>query len=128
LIRLIAFLADAATSSANTSNPTGGAEPPGWAKALTSAGPLPILIVGMVLIMLFMGRSKKTQERKREDMLKQLKRGDRIQTIGGILGTVVRAEETQVEVKVDESNNTKMWFTRSAIHRVVDEEKAEAKP
>jgi preprotein translocase subunit YajC len=127
LNRLIAFLADAANSSANTPSPTSGGDAPGWAKALTSAGPLPILIVGMVLIMLFMGRSKKTQERKREDMLKQLKRGDRIQTIGGILGTVVRAEETQVEVKVDESNNTKMWFTRSAIHRVVDEEKAEAK-
>jgi preprotein translocase subunit YajC len=118
---VIVFLAQA--SNAPTTQP----EAPGWAKFITQSGPLPILIVGMVLIMLFMGRSKKTQERERENMLKQLKRGDRVQTIGGIVGTVVRAEDSQVEVKVDESNNTKIWFTRSAIHRVVDESKAEAK-
>jgi hypothetical protein len=28
---------------------------------------------------------------------------------------------------VDEANNTKMWFTRSAIHQVIEEEKTEAK-
>ena len=37
-------------------------------------------------------------------MLKQLKRGDRIQTIGGIQGTVVTVEENRVAVKVDESH------------------------
>ena len=30
-----------------------------------------------------------------------------------------------MEVKVDEGNNTKMWFARSAIARVIDAEKAE---
>jgi preprotein translocase subunit YajC len=58
-------------------------------------------------------------------MLKQLKRGDRIQTIGGIQGAVVRAEESRVEVKVDESSNTKIWFARTAIARVIEAEKVE---
>ena len=61
------------------------------------------------------------------ESLKQLKRGDRIQTIGGILGNVLRVEENRIEVKVDETNNTKMWFTRNAIHRVIDEDKADVK-
>jgi preprotein translocase subunit YajC len=66
-----------------------------------------------------MMRSKKNQDRSRQDMLKQLKRGDRIQTIGGIIGTVVEAREDEVLVKVDESSNTKLRFVRSAIHRVI---------
>jgi preprotein translocase subunit YajC len=60
-------------------------------------------------------------------MLSQLKRGDRVQTIGGILGTVVEARESEVVLKVDESANTKIRFSRSAIHRVLDEETAEEK-
>ncbi len=124
-MNIIVFLADAVTSA--TSPVSGGASPetPGWAKIITS--PMFPLILGMVVLFMFMSRSKKSQDRKRDDMLKQLKRGDRIQTIGGILGTVLRAEESRVEVKVDESSNTKIWFTRSAIHRVVEDDKAEVK-
>jgi preprotein translocase subunit YajC len=121
-LNIILFLAQA-TQAASTTQ--GAAEAPGWAKLLGS--PMFPLILGMVVLFMFMSKSKKKTEQKREDMLKQLKRGDRIQTIGGILGTVLRAEESRVEVKVDEGGNTKIWFTRSAIHRVVEEEKAEAK-
>jgi preprotein translocase subunit YajC len=60
-------------------------------------------------------------------MLGQLKKGDRIQTIGGVLGTVVEARDTEVLVKVDESSNTKIRFARSAIHRVLEDDKAEVK-
>ena len=61
-------------------------------------------------------------------MSNTLPRGaDRVQTIGGILGKVVEAEETKVLLKVDESSNTKIWFSRSAIDRVLEEEKSESK-
>ncbi len=50
-----------------------------------------------------------------------------MQTIGGELGKVVEAREDRVLLKVDESSNTKIWYTRSAINRVLGEEKAEAK-
>jgi preprotein translocase subunit YajC len=42
------------------------------------------------------------------------------------LGTVVEAREDEVVLKVDETSNTKIKFTRSAIHRVLEEEKAAA--
>ena len=73
---------------------------------------------------IFVFRSKRTQDKKRTDMLSALKRGDRVQTIGGILGTVVEARDADVLLKVDESSNTKIRFSRSAIHRVLEEEKA----
>ena len=117
------FLADTVQPAVST---TGGSDAaPAWFKIFGNQF-FP-LILGLVVLMWLMSRFKNTKDKTRLDMLKQLKRGDRIQTIGGILGTVLRTEENRVEVKVDEANNTKVWFTRSAIHQVIEEEKTEAK-
>ena len=67
------------------------------------------------------------EKKKRDQMLAELKKGARIQTIGGILGTVLDVRDSEVLVKVDESTNTKMRFARSAIHRVLDDDKVESK-
>ncbi len=99
---------------------------PGWFSVFSN--PL-VAIPALVIVasMLFGNKGKKADEKVRLEMLKNLKRGDRIQTIGGILGAVVRAEETRVEVKVDESSNVKIWFARTAISKVVEADKADAK-
>jgi preprotein translocase subunit YajC len=103
---------------------------PGWAEILSS--PMTLIMACLLIFYVFIIRSKKKQDTSRRDMLNQLKKGDRIQTIGGILGTVIEAREDEVLVKVDESSNTKIRFARSAIHRVMedakDKEKAAAKP
>ena len=116
-MNIIALLAAAPTTPA----PTGNA--PGWFTFLQSPLLLPVLAV--LVLFTFMGKGKNKEEKARKEMLKQLKRGDRIQTIGGIQGAVCRAEESRVEVKVDEASNTKIWFARSAIARVIEAEKAE---
>ena len=128
-MNLFLILADAATQTAVESGgavtsaapATGGPPPPGWFTLLQ--GPLFPLMVGVLILYLFVFRSKRQTDKKRSDMLTQLKRGDRVQTIGGILGTVVEARDTDVLLKVDESSNTKIRFARSAIHRVVEEDK-----
>lgn len=112
------MLAQAATQP--TSKPA-----PGWAQLLNS--PLFPLIVGIALLYFFMSRSKRTEQKKREQMLAELKRGARVQTIGGILANVVEAREDKVLLKVDETSNTKIWFSRSAIHRVLEDEKSDVK-
>ncbi len=99
---------------------------PGWFSAFQS----PLVAIPAIVIvasLLFGNKGKKADEKARLEMLKNLKRGDRIQTIGGILGAVVRAEEARVEVKVDESSNVKIWFARSAISKVVEQDKSESK-
>ena len=100
------------------------ATPPGWFQFLQGTGPIILIVV--LFYFLFM-RPKGTQDKKRQTMLDQLKKGDRVQTIGGILGTVVESRDTDVLLKVDESSNTKIRFSRNAIHRVIDEEKSESK-
>ena len=83
---------------------------------------LPLILLVVVYFVL-MVLPKRKQEKERQSMLNNLKKGDRVQSIGGILGTVVSTEDNEVLVKVDETTNTKMRFTRSAIHRVITEEK-----
>ncbi len=85
-----------------------------------------ILLVVVYFVLLVLPKRK--QEKQRQTMLDNLKKGDRIQTIGGLLGTVVSSDATEVLVKVDETHNTKLRFVRSAIHKVIaDEKKPESK-
>jgi preprotein translocase subunit YajC len=86
--------------------------------------PLPmIMLIFLGGIMIFGMRSKKKQEQERKAMLSKIGKGSRVQTIGGILGTVVEVRDDEVLLKVDESSNTKMRFIRSAIHKILDSEK-----
>ena len=124
---IIAHVLAAVGGTTPASQPADAA--PGWWKVLTGS---PLLVLGGLFLlstMIFGGKGKRGEEKARAEMLKNLKRGDRIQTIGGILGALVRAEEARVEVKVDESSNVKIWFARNAISKVVDAaaDKADAK-
>ena len=81
------------------------------------------ILLGLVMLIfyfiLFRGQRKKQKQRK--DMLAALKKGDRVMTIGGIIGTALAVKDTEVVVKVDEGANVKMTFVRTAIDRVVTE-------
>jgi preprotein translocase subunit YajC len=101
-----------------TSQPAAAADRPWYAPFFDS----PLLLIGaaVVFMMFFMGKGKRADEKARAEQLKQLKRGDRIQTIGGIQGTVVTVEESRIAVKVDESSNVKMWFVRNSIAKVIE--------
>ncbi len=86
------------------------------------------LILGILVLYIFVFRSKKKQEQKKKDLLKALTRGQRVQTIGGVIGTVVEANDNTVLLKVDETTNAKIRFTRNAIHRVLtDDDKVDTK-
>jgi len=84
-----------------------------------------ILVAGFVLLWFFTGRSRRKQEAKRKEMLANLKKGDKVTSIGGIVGTVVEVREDEVLVKVDETNNVRMRFARWAIRGVGDDAKVE---
>ena len=110
----------AAQATPPATQPAGPPPPPAFT-FLMNYGPLILIIV--LFYFLFI-RSKQKTERSRQDMMASLKKGDEVQTIGGVLGKVVETRDDRVLLKVDESSNTKMWFTRGAIHRVLTEEKS----
>jgi len=87
--------------------------------------PLLILVGGFFLLYIWMGRGRKKEQRRREQMLASLKKNDKVTTIGGIVGTVVEVRNDEITVKVDESSNVRMKFARWAIRGVGEQAKAE---
>jgi len=77
------------------------------------------IFIGLMFVvmyfLLFRGPRKKQQQHKQ--MVQSLRKNDRVQTIGGIIGTVVDIKDDEITLKVDESNNTKIKVTLSAIGR-----------
>ena len=84
---------------------------------------LPFILIFVVMyFILFRGPRKKQQKHKQ--MMQALAKNDKVQTIGGIIGTVVDIKDDEVTLKVDESNNTKIKILRSAISRNTSKDKS----
>jgi preprotein translocase subunit YajC len=107
-------------------NPSGVGEPnaPGIPKRRGMDTMTMIMLGVMVvfLIMMFRGPRKKQQEHRK--MVQSLQKNDRVRTIGGIYGTVVDVRDDEIVLKIDESTNTKIKVTPSAIGTKVADEKS----
>ena len=115
---MIEILAQASQPTSGTGNPLFD---------ITHNFPMMVLIIGFAVVWFVMILPKRKQDKERQSMLTGMKRGDEVQTIGGIIGKVVDPRDDRVLVKVDESSNTKIWFARSAIAKVtVEDSKASA--
>lgn len=84
---------------------------------------LPLVTIGFLFYFLLVWPERKRKKRH-ELMLSNLKKNDRIVTVGGIYGTVVNVQKDaeDVTIKVDENSNTRLRITRSSIGRVIREE------
>jgi preprotein translocase subunit YajC len=100
-----------------------GAPAPGQGPAANPfGGSQLLLIVGvMVLILGFSLWGQRKERKRREGMLASVKRHDRVQTIGGVIGSVIEVKSDVIVLKVDESSNTRMTFARSAIQSILKE-------
>lgn len=82
---------------------------------------IPIILIVLVFYFIII-RPQQKQNKQRQATISQVKANDRVQTVGGLLATVVEVRDNRIRLKIDESNNTKAWFTRSAIHRVIEDD------
>lgn len=82
-----------------------------------------IIIIVLVMFALLIPSmlSNRRERKRREQMLSAIKKHDRVQTIGGVIGSVVELKPNTVVLKVDESSNTRMTFARSAVQQVLTE-------
>jgi len=83
----------------------------------------PIIAI-FFLFWLLLIRPQQKERAKIQQMLANLKKNDRVITIGGIYGVVtnVRREADEVTIKVDDAANVKLKVTLGAIARVLGEE------
>lgn len=87
-------------------------------------GMTPFFIGMIALFYFFIIRPQVRERQRRTEMLSQLKKNDKVVTIGGIIGVIssVHAETDEVVIRVDETNNTKLRVLRSSIHQVITDE------
>lgn len=100
-----------------TSQPGAAAQPP-QSSLMTW---LPIILVFVVFYFLLIVPQRR-EKKKRAELLAAIKKGDRVQTVGGMIGTVMDLRQNDVLLKVDENTNTRIRFSRSAIQTVLSGE------
>lgn len=70
-----------------------------------------ILFIGIFYVFIIMPR--KRQEKKHDELVGGLKRGDKVVSIGGIKGEITKVKDESVILKV--SDNTEIEFLKKAI-------------
>ena len=113
---------------AKTDQPSGpgpdGTVPPKKPEGLFGGGGgsmLPLLMMMVVIMIIFTMRGSRREKKKRAQMIAALQKGDKVQTVGGIIGTVVQVRDSDLVLKVDESTGAKISFSRSAVQTVLDQ-------
>ena len=84
---------------------------------LTSIAPLAIMALLFVSLYFFILRPQKKQEKETNDMRNNLKVGDEITTIGGIIGKVVSIKDETVMIETGH-DRTKIRILKSAVRNV----------
>ncbi|MGG4482453.1 preprotein translocase subunit YajC [Paenibacillus illinoisensis] len=94
--------------------------------ATNPSGGIFSLIVPLVLMVaifyFLMIRPQNKKQKQRNAMLNQLKKGDKIVTIGGLHGTIAEITDDVVVLRVNDV--TKLTFDRNAISSAVSRETA----
>jgi preprotein translocase subunit YajC len=80
------------------------------------------VLVGMFYVLLIMPQQKRFAQHR--EMLNALKKGDRIVTVGGLIGTIDTIKEGEQEVILDLGNGLKVTALRHSIQGRPDAHKA----
>ncbi|HZK43962.1 MAG TPA: preprotein translocase subunit YajC [Syntrophomonadaceae bacterium] len=84
---------------------------------------LTIIIYFGVIVLIFwllIIRPRKTQEKKQNEMIESLRKGQKVVTIGGLRGTIARVKEDFVQIRVAE--NTEIEVLPKAIAYLEDDD------
>lgn len=83
---------------------------------------LPFVLIFIIMYFLIL-RPQRQQAKRREDMLKAIRRGDTVVTNGGILGKVTKVvDETEVELQIADGVKVR------ALRALIAEVRAKAEP
>lgn len=93
------------------------------ASALSTWGMWIMIGVMIVVFYLLLIRPQRKRSQEHDQMVSELRKGDEVVTIGGIIGTIKKQTEDTVTLEVDEG--TILTFTRSAIARRLTEPEPE---
>ena len=83
-------------------------------------------VIGVFILYMFIVQrpALKREQETRQNMLRNLKKNDRVLTTGGIYGVVtnVQSDADEVTLRVDEATGAKIRVVASAIQRVIGDD------
>ena len=86
------------------------------------------LILVFVVMWFFMIRPQQKKQKAHQAMVRAAKRGDRVVTSGGIIGTISKANDADNDVEVEIAKDVKIRVMRHAIADIVNRTPEAAKP
>lgn len=91
-------------------------QPTGFAQIM---GFVPIIVIFFVIFWMSSSSQRKEKKRK-EELISTLSKGQKVQTIGGIVGTVEEVQDQLVVLIVDERNRGTLTISKSSVNNLVD--------
>jgi len=88
-----------------------------WITMLVTFGLIIVIFYFLII------RPQRKKQKDAQSLLANLRKGDRVSTIGGMRGTVQSVKENTVVLKVDD--NTKIEFNKNAISTVLERKEEE---
>lgn len=111
LLPHFALLLQDAAGAAGTGGPA-AQQSPGWTTFV------PFILMGVV-VWFFMIKPERAARKKHEELLAGLKKGDKVVTKGGLVGTIAGIQDPYLTLQVDEG--VRLKFERSAVRGLTDE-------
>lgn len=95
-------------------------------QAASGGGFIPMLALGLIFVIfyVFVVGPQKKEQKKTQEMIARLQKGDKVITIGGIHGVVSSVKDSTIILKVDDG--CKLEMNRSAVGSVIVDEKMKA--
>lgn len=81
---------------------------------------LPMMIIMFIIIYFFIIRPQSRRQKETKKLLESVKKGDKVVTVGGILGLVVNVKGNVVTLKI--APDTEVDFRKTAVASVVTPE------
>ncbi len=86
------------------------------------AGPLPMILMMVVLGYFLLWRPQQKRIKDHQDMVKQLKRGDTVVLSSGVIGKVTKVEDAELGIDIAQGVNIKV------VRSMVSEVRTRAEP
>lgn len=102
-----------------------GGAPSGAAGLLNSPIIMLVLMFGVMYFLLIRPQQKQAKERK--EMLGRLKKGDRIVTNGGLIGTVFAVTDSELSIQINDKTKVRVLRQHANIYQVAAEDDVEKK-
>jgi preprotein translocase subunit YajC len=81
----------------------------------SAAGTLIMLAMFVAIFYLLLIRPQRQQQKRHQEMVKGLRRGDEVATVGGIVGKIIHVKDDRLTIKTDE--DTRLVVERDKVAR-----------